>query len=288
MKYVLKHTFSLLNADHVRLDTHWNYRHIVSPYYRIYYIADGEGQITDSLQTHVLEQGYLYIIPSFTLCSLSCQTHLEQYFVQFFEQAPDGSSLFAQHRRVMKVKAQETDLENFKRLLAINPGRGLYRSDDPSVYEKNLFYKAYQQLNNHQHLSAFLETQGILLQFIARFLDTEWYSNRGSVFIPDVIQECISYLIMNLDADLSVKLLAKRANYHSDYFSRLFEKHMGINLPNFVNDKRIERAQHLMLARQLTFAQIAQQTGFKSQPYFSKVFKQVTGLTPRQFMASAR
>ena len=155
------------------------------------------------------------------------------------------------------------------------------------MYEKNLYYKAYQQLNNHQHLSAFLETQGILLQFISRFLDADWYANRSSNFIPDVIQECISYITMNLDADLSVKMLAKRANYNTEYFSRLFEKHMGVSLPDFTNDKRIERAQHLMLARQLTFAQIAQQTGFKSQPYFNKVFKQITGLTLRQFLTTS-
>ena len=76
-----QHSFSLLNVDHVQLNTKWNYSNVISPYYRIYFIDGGEGEISDANTIFHLEQGYLYIIPSFTLCSMNCSGKLSQYFV---------------------------------------------------------------------------------------------------------------------------------------------------------------------------------------------------------------
>src|SRR5690242_7096255 len=98
IKRILTHRFSLMNVDQVKLDSRWNYKNVVSPYHRIYYIAGGEGEISHFEKKLKLEQGYLYIIPSFTLCNLSCERFLHQYFVQFFEESSDGISLFASNR----------------------------------------------------------------------------------------------------------------------------------------------------------------------------------------------
>lgn len=114
IKRVLQHTFSLLNVDHVRLTSRWNYRNVISPYYRIYYIDEGSGEISDQNATVTLESGYLYIIPSFTLCNLNCKSYLSQYFVQFFEESSDGISLFANNRAVLKVKV---NLDHFLKLI---------------------------------------------------------------------------------------------------------------------------------------------------------------------------
>lgn len=125
IKRVLRHTFSMLNVDYVKLGTRWNYKNVISPYHRIYYIDEGDGEISDTEKTVRLEAGYLYFIPSFTLCNLICHGYLSQYFVQFFEESPDGTTLFTNSRAVFKVKASEIDIVNFQRLVAINPGRGI-------------------------------------------------------------------------------------------------------------------------------------------------------------------
>ena len=150
IKRILTHNFSLLNIDHVRLDSRWNYTNVISPYHRIYYITEGEGWISHFEKKLKLETGYLYIIPSFTLCNLTCDSFLDQYFVQFFEDSSNGISLFADNRSIFKVLAKEIDLVNFERLVHINPGRGINRSDNPRIYEKDVYYKEYQQLNNQQ------------------------------------------------------------------------------------------------------------------------------------------
>lgn len=283
IKRALKHTFTLLNVDHVELDSKWNYKNVISPYFRLYYINAGAGEISDVSTNLKLEPGFLYIIPSFTLCNLFCKSYLSQYFVQFFEESSDGISLFANNRSIFRVKAAEIDIMNFARLLEINPGRGINRSDNPRVYEKNIFYKEYQELNNRQSMSTFTETHGILLQLVSRFLTPEIFENKDAGHVPAKILSAISYIQLNLHRDLSVSYLAKRANLHTDYFSRLFYQHTGERPVRYIHEKRIERAQYLMVTTQMTYAEIATQTGFENVFYFSKIFKKITGMSPGNY-----
>lgn len=282
-KRLLRHNFSLLHLDYVKLNAKWNYTNVISPYFRIYYIDEGEGFISTAQEKIKLEQGYLYIIPSFTLCHLRCDNFLSQYFMHLFEESADGISLFEYNRRAIKVKALEADEANFKRLLHLNPGRGINRSDNPKVYEKNTFYRDYEELNNTVSQSSFIETQGIILQLIARFFGSSKFRVKKSEPIPSKILEAISYIQLNLDQNLTVGFLAKRAMLHQDYFSRLFYRFTGERPLMYIHMKRIERAQYLIATTNMPYIQIAEETGFENVPHFSKIFKKVTSLTPGEY-----
>jgi AraC family transcriptional regulator len=287
VKRILKHNFSLLNIDHVHLGEKWNYKNVISPYFRIYYIDQGFGEISDVSSSLILEPGYLYIIPSFTLCNLSCNGHLSQYFIQFFEETPDGISLFMNNRTIGRIKATSVDISNFSRLVKINPGRGINRSDNPEIYEKNIFYKEYQELNNEQNISAFLETQGILLQLVSRFMTPSVFKPNEILQIHAKIVDAMSYISLNLNNQLTVTHLANRANLNTDYFSRLFKQFSGGRPIDYIQEKRIERAQYLIVTSEKTFGQIAEMTGFDNIFYFSKIFKKITALTPGQYKKQA-
>ena len=280
---LLRHTFSLLHVDNVKLDKRWNYKNVISPYFRVYFIDDGEGYVSSTTEKIKLEEGHLYIIPSFTFCNLSCDEYLSQYFLHFFEESTGGISLFENNRKIMKVPATETDIANFRRLLQINPGRGINRSDNPKVYEKNVYYESYQELNNNASVATYLETQGIILQLVSRFLGFQQVSSKNADPIPSKVLDAISYIQLNLKGPLSVDILAKRANLHEDYFSRLFLKYTGERPLAFIHGKRIERAQYLIATANLTQSEIAEETGFENLPYFSKIFKKITRLTPAEY-----
>jgi AraC-like DNA-binding protein len=280
---LLRHIFSLLHVNYVKLNERWQYANVISPYFRIYYIDEGEGFVLSEHENVKLEQGYLYIIPSFTLCHLRCDNYLSQYFLHFFEESAAGISLFENNRKILKVAACETDIANFKRLLEINPGRGINRSDNPKVYEKNAYYRGYQELNNIVSDATYLETQGIILQLVSRFLSSNRFSPQHPDPIPSKILESISYIQLNLKKNLTVGALAKRANLHQDYFSRLFLQFTGERPLAYIHVKRIERAQYLIATTNLSYTQIAEETGFDNLPYFSKIFKKVTSLTPGEY-----
>jgi len=277
------HAFSLLHVDHVRLDKKRNYSHVISPYFRIYYIDAGDGQIIGAREKIVLEPGFLYMVPSFTLCHLKCPDYLSQYFLHLFEYSAEGISLFEYRREVMKVRADQRDIAAFKRLLEINPGRGINRSDNPKVYEKNVYYEHYQELNNLVSDAVYYETQGIIFQLISRFLESVRSAAGRSAHVPPKILDSMNYVQLHLSEELTVRSLAKRVNLNEDHFSRLFFKSTGKRPASYICSKRIELAQYLTATTNYSFAEIAERAGFENVPYFFKMFKKVTTLTPGEY-----
>ncbi|MGO4770483.1 helix-turn-helix domain-containing protein [Flavobacterium sp. W22_SRS_FK3] len=239
----------------------------------MYYIDDGIGYISDSSERMTLKPGHLYLIPSFTICNLNCDNYLSQYFIPFFEESPDGISLFNNNRSIMKLPATEIDVALIKRLFHINPGRGINRSDNPKTYEKEAYYKEYQSLNNKINTNVKFENQGIILQLISRFLSSKGFKNKNSQLVPSKILDTMSFVQLNLSENLTVAQLAKRINQNQDYFSKQFLIHTGKRPLNYIHEKKIERAQYLITTTNNTFLEIAIDTGFSNLPHFSKIFK---------------
>ncbi|WP_317168870.1 AraC family transcriptional regulator [Flavobacterium undicola] len=267
----------------MKLNHNWNFNNVISPYYRLYYIDEGMGSISDSATKIILEPGYLYLIPSFTICNLNCDTYLSQYFIQFFEESPDGISLFNNNRSLMKLAATEIDILLIKKLLHSNPGRGINRSNNPKVYEKEAYYKEYQSLNNELKPHLKFENQGILLQLISRFLSSTTFQSNHAQTTPSKILDTMSYVQLHLDENLTVAELAQRVNQSQDYFSKQFLIHTGQRPLNYIHEKKIERAQYLIATTDKTFLEIAIDTGFSNLPHFSKIFKQIVSLTPGEY-----
>lgn len=280
---VLKNSFVLLNIDHVRLGDKWNYKNVISPYYRMYYIDDGQGLVSDEKDSWVLEPGYIYLIPSFTLCNLHCTGYLSQYFIHFFEEAVNGISLFHYHKGIRKEKASDIDIAHYKRLLEINPFRKINRSDNPEVYEKSIYYQEYEELNNNQRYDLFVETQGILLQLVAKFLKPTQSHHDETNSIPSKVLDLLGFIQLHLNRSITVNMLAQMVNLHPDYLSRLFLKLTGQRPLAYIHTKRIERAQYLIVTSDLSLSQIAEATGFNNLPHLSKFFKKITKLTPGKY-----
>lgn len=282
-KRIVRHSFTLLNIDHVQLGRKWNYKNVLSPYYRLYYIDEGQGRISDQEGSYLLEPGFMYLIPAFTLCDLYCGDSMGQYFIHFFEDPIEGISLFHNRRKIVKLKAGQQDILNVKRLLEINPFRKINRSDNPRVYEKNIYYKEYAELNNEQGYPQFMESQGMLLQLVSKFLVPEQLQQADAAGMPSKVVGLIGYIELNLHKPLTVQMLANMVNLHPDYLSRIFLKMTGQRPISYIHTKRIERAQYLMVTTGQSLAEISEALGFDTLPHFMRVFKKVTSLTPGKY-----
>jgi len=287
-KLAFNSTFSLLNVDYVQLNKSWNYKHIISPFYRLYLIDEGHGTLSNTTQNITLEGHFLYLIPSFTLCSYYCPSHLSQYYLHILEATSDEVSLFMSNRKIFKIPATSDDFSRFKRLLTLNPERGLFKSTDPKEYEKRPVIQEFQALNNRVSLSAYVETQGIILQLLSRFIGTEDFRSEPETTLSHKISETIRYIQHNLQTNLNVAFLAERVHQNTDYFSRIFKENTGERPAAFIQLKRIERAQFLMITTDLTFKEIAAEAGFESLAYFSRTFRKITGQTPSVYRKNNR
>lgn len=97
------------------------------------------------------------------------------------------------------------------------------------------------------------------------------------------VQKIITIIDSDLTADLSLSNFARNLNVNSSYLSVLFKKETGKTLTEYVAKKRIEKAAYLLKTTKLQVQTVAQNCGIYDVNYFAKMFKKITGKTPKEY-----
>ncbi|WP_051903860.1 helix-turn-helix domain-containing protein [Neorhizobium vignae] len=88
--------------------------------------------------------------------------------------------------------------------------------------------------------------------------------------------------------DLSLAKLARRARLPAREVSAAINRATGLNVSQFVNDRRIAEACRLLRETERTVIQIMLDVGFSTKSNFNREFRRVTGMSPKQWRAEAR
>ena len=102
------------------------------------------------------------------------------------------------------------------------------------------------------------------------------------------IQKSIEYMHQNYDRDLRVKDVADAVHLHPGYLHRIFKKAIGTSVNGYLINHRMSKAKELLLRTDISITDIPQYIGMNSQQYFSTIFRQQTGSTPKQFRREGR
>ena len=102
------------------------------------------------------------------------------------------------------------------------------------------------------------------------------------------IGKIITIVEADLTADLSLNALATTLNVSASYLSTLFKKETGKTLTDYVNSRRVEYAKKLLKTTNLQIQTVAGLCGIDDVHYFSKMFKNMVGLTPKSFRESIK
>jgi YesN/AraC family two-component response regulator len=98
-----------------------------------------------------------------------------------------------------------------------------------------------------------------------------------------VIQKTILLINSDLSANLSPALLAKKQNISAGYLSTVFRRETGKTVSEYVREKRMMHAAHLLESTNLQIHTVALHCGVMDVQYFSKLFKRYSGKTPREY-----
>ncbi|MCI1859583.1 MAG: AraC family transcriptional regulator [Sporolactobacillus sp.] len=93
----------------------------------------------------------------------------------------------------------------------------------------------------------------------------------------------MNFLKENYQNPLTLNDLAKLVNWHPTYLIRCFKEKFGTTPVKALNVIRVEHAKNLLMNTALTCEMIANQTGFSSCSYFSKMFKKQVGIPPTAY-----
>lgn len=273
---------TLLNIEHCKVGTHWHYENVVSPFSRLYLITQGTCRVFHHGEQFELPAGTLHLVPGFTTCSYHTDASFEQYYVHLVTDINSQIDIFDALTFNYSLQASPQDEHLLARLLQLNPDRAL-PNYDPDVYQQKPYVAKNAPLANEQNAKDLIESQGILLQLFSRFLKNSGQPNPNSLEKFRRFGSILQYIHKNSHQKITLKQLAEMACLAPDYFSRLFYKLTGFRPIEYVNRKRIEKSQLLLITTYESQEAIARETGFKSLSYFSRTFKKFTQTTPEEY-----
>lgn len=97
------------------------------------------------------------------------------------------------------------------------------------------------------------------------------------------IDSALSFIHQHYREAISVSDILNVSQYSKSHFIRLFKKYVGMNITDYINKYRIERACLDLLYSNKNVTEIAIENGFNTVQYFSKIFKYYMSSTPKQY-----
>ncbi|MGV4413313.1 helix-turn-helix domain-containing protein [Chryseobacterium sp. T1] len=94
----------------------------------------------------------------------------------------------------------------------------------------------------------------------------------------------VDYIKKNIHKKLSIDNIAKMAYVSKSNFFKMFKQELGISPNEYILQERITRAKELLDQRE-SIKEVAYQTGFSDTNYFTRVFRQMEGTTPKLYQS---
>ncbi|RMB61790.1 AraC family transcriptional regulator [Tessaracoccus antarcticus] len=99
----------------------------------------------------------------------------------------------------------------------------------------------------------------------------------------DSIRLVQDYLRANLASSLGVPELARMASLSTSHFSALFRAATGMTVTEYLKRLRSARARELLITTSATIAEVAERVGYSDAFYFSRQFRAINSISPREF-----
>lgn len=262
---VMDNSFNEINMvvlEHGLLETDggWNYRKIISPFNRLYFMLEGEGEVQNEYQSVRLKQGFVYFIPAGTCYDYREIRHIRKLYFHMQIQWVSGLDCFYGCNEVMGQKCDGRDLE--------------------------VLMQALDKGGNEDAL----RIKGILYQYASIF-SGEASKKQGGLQNYQGFwkqKELLAYLEKHISAKLTLKDIA--AAHHVSYYtlSRNFKRDTGMGLKKYMEILLLDRARKYLLMTDMQIQEVAGLLGFSDAFYFSRFFQQNDGRSPREFRKRMR
>ena len=269
----------ILNVGLAIHNADWNWRNVNSPFTRLYYVTEGAARILLPTGIQELKPDHLYLVPSFTTHSYLCDTHFVHYYLHIYEDHQSESSILEDFSFPTEIPAGDLELPLIKRLCGINPTMQLPQSD-PTSYDNNPTLIKNIIKNKQRTFCDKVESRGRVYQLMARFLKD---AQPKTEINDDRIQKVLSYIRENIYKTIDIDSLAAISCLSKDHFIRLFKKEINNTPLQYINQKKIEKAQLILITDSMPVKNISYLLAYEDHSYFNRLFKKLTGVTPQQY-----
>ncbi|MFD2968718.1 AraC family transcriptional regulator [Sphingobacterium bambusae] len=269
----------LLNAGYAEHYGDWNWKDLKSPIIRIHLVVKGAGVLERNSKSYVMRANHMYLTPSNLTQSYICDGELSLFYIHLYEPIEKQNLLFDFLEFPVEIESDDFILELFTRLICANPDRDL-KTYDPSIYENGneLFQNIATQKSDS--LANSLACKGIIQLILSKFAikAIEKFPSED----PRVM-EILKFIHHNCHKTIYLEQLADQVHMSKDHMIRIFKREIGVTPVEYINRKKIERSQMMLITSNITIKEISYSLGFESISYFNQIFKKHVGLTPLSF-----
>ena len=241
---------------------------------RLFCTVSGRAEIVIENQRYSLTEGSVFYCAGGSVYTISAEkgsTILVLNFDLGQERSDDQSSrapmkLTGNNKPIFKKETFIEDLDVFNGHFFLSDNRGACAVAEMIVREfseKNIFFR--------ERCSATLKS---LLIDIYRLSLKQAQSSSLAV------ENAINYIKNNFRGKITNKDISEITRYHEYHVNRLFERHTGMTIHQYVIETRITEAKKLLLNTDMPIYEIAEATGFNSSAHFTTYFKKHVGLSP--------
>lgn len=97
------------------------------------------------------------------------------------------------------------------------------------------------------------------------------------------IKEALSFIEQNFQNDITVEEIAACCGLNRSYFGKIFHEVLGKSPQEFLISYRMTKATELLKLTSLSIAEVGSAVGYSNQLHFSRAFKKIYGISPRQW-----
>ena len=101
-----------------------------------------------------------------------------------------------------------------------------------------------------------------------------------------LVKRAVAYVHENYARPFSRQEMANALGVSEHHLSRIFRQEIGLSPWEYLNRYRIRRAMELLQRTNETITSVALNVGFEDSAYFSRVFRNKTGVSPSEFRAA--
>ena len=279
MKYVTKQlndsirVTGIVNLHFFEFDNDFTTEGERHPFYELVFVNSGRLYISSEDYNGWLTKDQLLIHRANTEHSLSCSSGDEPTVIIIgFECDSPELDQFSK----LPTQIDDVDIKNLAEI--VKEGRNVFLPPyDTPVYDMKT--RKNPTFGSEQVLRLLLEY--FLIRLVRKYRFDENADDIGDS--PFLINEIIGYVSNNYLEKITIDELAFIFRTNRASLCKEFKRATGKTLVEFINDKKFEKAKRKILSSDATFTKIAAEMNFDSIHYFTRFFKKMSGMTPKEF-----
>ena len=139
-----------------------------------------------------------------------------------------------------------------------------------------------EEVDEHQTLMIIEFTQRMTDLHISGGTTDAPLSGQKRAFTKSII-ECMDYIYYHLHEKITLQTLAEAVGLTPNYLASLFKKEKGVTVQQYIRSRRIEAAKNMLLYSDYSATEISAFLAFSSASHFIRIFREETGMTPKQY-----